>query len=91
MKAENLATNARNTRPSRFREVPEERGKNVPTLEEIHRRALEIHIERSGHGYDLDKYLEERQQAERELRESTAGVTIKAQKRNEMGLRKERR
>jgi hypothetical protein len=41
----------------------------VPTLYEIHRRALEIHIERGGHGYDLDEYLEEWLQAERELRE----------------------
>jgi hypothetical protein len=70
MKAQNLATNAQNTRPRRFRsDVPEERGKNVPTLEEIHRRALEIHIERGGHDYDLDEYLEEWLQAERELRE----------------------
>jgi hypothetical protein len=70
MKAQNLATNAQNTRPSRFRsDVPEERGKNVPTLDEIHRRVLEIHVERGGHGYDLDEYLEEWLQAERELRE----------------------
>jgi hypothetical protein len=70
MKAQNLATNAQNTRPSCFRsDVPEERGKNVPTLDEIHRRVLEIHVERGGHGYDLDEYLEEWLQAERELRE----------------------
>jgi hypothetical protein len=69
MKAQNLVTNAQNTRPNRFRsDVREERGKNVPTLDEIHRRALEIHIERGGHGYDLDEYLEEWLQAERELR-----------------------
>jgi hypothetical protein len=70
MKAQNLATNAQNTRPSHFRsDVREERGKNVPTLDEIRRRALEIHIERGGHGYDLDEYLDEWLQAERELRE----------------------
>jgi hypothetical protein len=41
----------------------------VPTLDEIHRPTLEIHIERGGHGYDLDEYLDEWLQAERELRE----------------------
>jgi len=70
MKAQNLATDNQNTRPSHFRsDVREERGKNVPTLDEIRRRALEIHIERGGHGYDLDEYLDEWLQAERELRE----------------------
>jgi hypothetical protein len=69
MKLRDQATNAQNTRPSRFRsDVPEERGKNVPTLDEIHRRALEIHIEHGGHDYDLDEYLDEWLQAERELR-----------------------
>jgi hypothetical protein len=43
--------------------------KKEPTLDEIHRRVLEIHVERGGHGYDLDEYLEEWLQAERELRE----------------------
>jgi hypothetical protein len=38
----------------------------VPTLDEIRRRAFEIHIERGGiHGCDLDDWL----QAERELKE----------------------
>jgi hypothetical protein len=70
MKLRDQATSAQNTRPSRFRsDVPEERGKNVPTPEEIRRRALEIHIEHGGHGYDLDEYLDEWLQAERELRE----------------------
>ena len=69
MKLRDQATNAQNTRPSRFRsDVPEERSKNVPTLDEIRRRALEIHIEHGGHGYDLDEYLDEWLQAERELR-----------------------
>jgi len=69
MKLREQAANAENTRPSRFRsDVPEERGKNVPTLDEIRRRAHEIHIERGGHDYDLDEYLDEWLQAERELR-----------------------
>jgi hypothetical protein len=70
MKLRDQATNAQNTRPSRFRpDIPEERGKNVPAMDEIHRRALEIHSDRGGHGYDLDQYLDEWLQAERELRE----------------------
>jgi hypothetical protein len=70
MKLRDQATNAQNTRPSDFRsDVQEERGKNAPTLDEIRRRALEIHVERGGHGYDLDEYLDEWLQAERELRE----------------------
>jgi hypothetical protein len=70
MELRNQAANAQNTRPSRFRsDVPEVRAKNVPTLDEIHRRALEIRTERGRHGYDLDEYLEEWLQAERELRE----------------------
>ena len=68
MKLRDQATNAQNRRPSRFRsDVPEERDKNVPTLDEIHRRALEIHIERGGHSCDLDNYLDEWLQPEREL------------------------
>jgi hypothetical protein len=73
MKTQNLATHAQNTRPSRFRPDAEERGKNLPTLGEIRRRALAIHIERGGHGYDLDEYLDEWLQAERELRENYHG------------------
>jgi hypothetical protein len=70
MKLRDQTTNAQNTRPSRCRsDVPEGRSKNVPTLDEIRRRALEIHIERGGHGYDLDEYRDEWLQAERELRE----------------------
>ena len=70
MKSQNPTTNAQNlSRGIPRSDVPEGKGKNVPTLDEIHRRALEIHIERGGHGYDLDEYLEEWLQAERELRE----------------------
>jgi hypothetical protein len=69
MNAQNLATSDQNTRPRGVRsDVPEEIRKNVPTLDEIHRRALEIHIERGGHGCDLDNYLDEWLQAERERR-----------------------
>ncbi len=82
MKAQNLATNAQNTRPSRFRsDVREERGKNVPTLDEIRRRALEMtstSTSTSGSRRNASS------------RKSTTGVTTKAQKRNEMGVRKER-
>jgi len=68
MNAQNLAANAQNTGPRGVEsDVPEEIGKNVPTLDEIHRRALEIHIERGGHSCDLDNYLDEWLQAEREL------------------------
>jgi hypothetical protein len=70
MNAQNLATNAQNTRSRGVgSDVLEEKGKNVPTLDEIHRRALEIHIERGGHGCDLDDYLDDWLRAERELRE----------------------
>ena len=70
MKSRDQATNVQNTRPGHFRpDVPEERRKNVPTMDEIHRRMLEIHTEHGGHDYDLDEYLDEWLQAERELRE----------------------
>ena len=70
MKLQNLATNARELSRSFVRsDAPEKNRKNVPTLDEIHRRAREIHIERGDHGCDLDNYLDEWLQAERELRE----------------------
>jgi hypothetical protein len=50
-------------------EVPEEKGKNVPTLDEIHRRTLEIHVKRGAHDCDLDSYLDEWLKAQRELQE----------------------
>ncbi len=68
MHVQNLATNAQSTRPTCVEsDVPEEIGKKVPTLDEIHRRALEIHIERGVHSCDLDNYLDEWLQAQREL------------------------
>jgi hypothetical protein len=63
MKLQNLATNPHQS------SVPEERDKNAPTLDEIRRRAFEIHIERGGHGGDIDGYLDAWLQADRELRE----------------------
>ena len=40
-----------------------------PTLDEIRQRALEIHVERGGEDIDMENYLDEWLQAERELRE----------------------
>jgi hypothetical protein len=66
MKLRNLGTNAQNMPTSLRADVPEEIGKNGPSLAEIRHRAFEIHIERGGiHGCDLDDLL----QAERELKE----------------------
>jgi hypothetical protein len=92
MKSQNPITNAQNLPRGIHRsDVPEGKGKNVPTLDEIHRRALEIHIERGGQGYDLDEYLDDWLQAERELREKYNRSNDEAAKENEMGVRKERR
>ena len=83
MKTQNVAANAQNIRPNPLRsDVPGEKGKHVPTLDEIHRRALEIHIERGSPGYDVDEYLDNWLQAERELRE-------KLNKNNDVDPRKE--
>lgn len=70
MKSQNTSTNVETTPKIILRShVPEESGKNVPTLDEIHRRSQEIHIERGDHDCGLDGYLDEWLQAERELRE----------------------
>jgi hypothetical protein len=50
-------------------DVPEDKGKSVPTLDEIRQRASEIHIERGGHAGDIDGYLDAWLRAGRELRE----------------------
>jgi hypothetical protein len=50
-------------------DIPEETGKNRPSLAEIHKRALEIHVERGRHFCDLDNYLDEWLQAEGELKD----------------------
>jgi hypothetical protein len=63
MNFQNLATNAHQSN------VPEGKRKKLPTLDEIHRRALEIHSERGDHDCDLNNYLDEWFQAERELKE----------------------
>jgi len=66
MKLRNLRTNAQNMPTSLRSDIPEELGKNEPSLAEIRQRAFEIHIERGGiHGCDLDDWM----QAERELQE----------------------
>ena len=69
MKSLNLATNDHNMTTSNRSDGPEERDKNEPSLTEIRQRALEIHVERGGDGCDLENYLYDWQQAERELQE----------------------
>ena len=70
MKSQNTAANAHNLSNSIDRSgVSEEKAKSAPTLDEIHRRAFEIHNERGGHAGDMDGYLEAWLQADRELRE----------------------
>jgi hypothetical protein len=68
MKPPNVATEAQNMAGIRSG-VPEETGKNGPSLAETHQRAREIHIERGGHLCDMDNYLDEWLQAEHELQE----------------------
>ena len=68
MKTPNVATEAQNMAGIQSG-VPEEPGKNGPSLAEIHQRAREIHIERDGHVCDMDNYLDEWMQAEHELQE----------------------
>ena len=69
MKSPNLATKAQSL-PTGIRSgVSEETSKNGPPFAEIHERAREIHIERGGHVCDMDNYLDEWLQAERELQE----------------------
>jgi len=69
MKSRNLATNDQNMTTSNRSDDPEERDKNGPSLTEIRQRALEIHVERGGDDRDLENYLAEWLQAERELQE----------------------
>ena len=68
MDSRTLATNAQNMRAGVRLDMPEETGKNGPSLSEIHERAREIHIERGGHVCDMDNYLDEWLQAELELK-----------------------
>ena len=67
MKSRNLATNDQNMTTSNRSDDPEERAKNRPSLAEIRKRALEIHVERGRYGSDLENYLDAWLQAEREL------------------------
>ena len=70
MKSQDLTRSAQNfLRGIRGSDAPEEKGKNAPTLDEIRQRASEIHIERGGHGGDMDGYLDAWLQAEHELQE----------------------
>ena len=68
MKSQNPTTNAQNLSRWIHRWDVPEGGKNVPTLDELRRRAFEIHIEHGNQSYDLDNFLDDWLQAERELR-----------------------
>jgi len=77
VRSQDLETNTQNSPRIIFRsDIAEERGKVVPTLGEIHRRALEIHIERGDHSWDLDDYLDEWLQADRELQAFRLGEQL---------------
>lgn len=69
MKSRNLTTNDQNTLTGNPSQISEERHKNGPSLTEIRQRALEIRVERGGDGSDLENYLDDWRQAERELQE----------------------
>jgi hypothetical protein len=67
MKSKSVAAGAENSdREVAQSEKTRPQPLNSPSLDEIQRRAYEIHIDRGGpHGHDLDDWL----QAERELME----------------------
>jgi hypothetical protein len=67
MKSKSVAAGAENSdREVAQSEETRPQPLNSPSLDEIQRRAYEIHIDRGGpHGHDLDDWL----QAERELME----------------------
>ena len=69
MKSQNLAANDHNMTTSTRPDEPAETDKNGPSFAEIRQRALEIHLERGGDDSDLENYLGDWLQAERELRE----------------------
>ena len=71
MEVQNLAMmNAQTTWSSALQlEASKEKGKRPPNLDEIHRRRLEIHVERGDHRCNFDEFLNEWTQAEHELRE----------------------
>jgi hypothetical protein len=69
VKLRDQATNAQYM-PTEIRsDVPEGTSGSGPSLAEIRQRALEIHVEHGGDGSDLENYLDEWLQAERELQE----------------------
>jgi hypothetical protein len=68
MKSRNLATNDHNMTTSNRSDNPEEGDKSGPSLAEIRQRTLEVHVERGLDGCDLENYLDDWLQAERELR-----------------------
>ena len=69
MQSPNLATKAQNVPTGTRSGLLAETSKNGPSFADIHERAREIHIERGGHVCDMDSYLDEWLQAERELQE----------------------
>jgi hypothetical protein len=69
MKSPNLAAEAQDMPTGIRSSVPVETSRNGPSFAEIRQRAREIHIERGGHVCDMDNYLDEWLQAERELQE----------------------
>jgi hypothetical protein len=69
MKSRDLVTNSLNTPTDIRSDVEEEAGKTGPSPAEIRQRAFDIYIEHGGQGCDLDDYLDDWRQAERELRE----------------------
>ena len=68
MKSRNSSTNAESEARVVFQPDIAE-NKNAPSREEIRKRAFEIHERRGIHGCDVDDYLDDWRQAERELRE----------------------
>jgi hypothetical protein len=71
MKSQNLKTNAHDATTGILQsDFAEKGGKNGPTPSEIRPRTFEIHTKRGGiHGCDLETYLDDWMQAERELQE----------------------
>lgn len=69
MKVPNLATKAQIMPRGPRTGLPGITVKNGPSFAEIHERAREIHIQRGVHVCDMDNYLDEWLQAERELQE----------------------
>jgi hypothetical protein len=69
MKSPNLATEAQNMPTGIRSSVPVETSRNGPSFAEIRQGARQIHIERGAHVCEMNNYLDEWLQAERELQE----------------------